>query len=566
MNPFQYTFKLIKYAVKKNPLLIASVLLGLFSVLIELMAMTLLIPISTIAGGNEMTQDSLLTKMIKQFGGEPTITVLLLLLFGLLALRILSQLLSQGATLHFGKKIQAQLSSEAFDAIINRCRINEIEEKSIGHFISLSGDEASRASSLIITMTQFISLFFLSILYYLAIFNFSNSTGILVLVFLIITFFSLYGSLKKSHQLGTVQIDQSKKASSIFLDSLNGLRSVRAFNAEDYVVGKYRSSIFEYVHTLFLIDFVSLIARLVPVLILVVFAEILIFYKGNAIKQLGVAFFVTVVIYLMRFFPSVGQCLQVFLRILSDSKVGKDVTEIVSIKYLIDENLKKELKDEVRVIAVKNLNFSYSNGSLIFKDLNLDFIKGSSYAVVGPSGIGKSTLFDLILKYHPVQQGSVTVNGIPISELSSSSLRKKILLLEQDVTIFNDSVMNNVTFGARSDFGEVKRACELACIYDEIMALSGGFKEFINYQGSNLSGGQIQRIGIARALLRTPDVLILDESTNSLDGVTRNKVIQNLLEEYKEKILIFITHDSSLIQEVDHVIDIQKNNLIQTSN
>jgi ABC-type multidrug transport system fused ATPase/permease subunit len=153
--------------------------------------------------------------------------------------------------------------------------------------------------------------------------------------------------------------------------------------------------------------------------------------------------------------------------------------------------------------------------------------------------------------FYPPDIGEVSVNA---SKLREWSREGRVLLVSQDVAIFNDSLRNNVCLGLQRTDADVLRACKLAGLADLIESLPDGLNTVLRYRGTNLSGGQRQRIGIARALLRSPDVLLLDESTSALDADTRDLVISNILSEFRDRIVVFVTHDTAVMERVDEVV------------
>ena len=175
---------------------------------------------------------------------------------------------------------------------------------------------------------------------------------------------------------------------------------------------------------------------------------------------------------------------------------------------------------------------------------------------IGPSGAGKSTIADLLLRFYEPDTGNIVLNDIRIHELDPMELRGKIVMVEQQARVFNATIYSNIAFGRSARLEEVRRACKLACIDGDIMNFPLGYQTLISYQGGNLSGGQRQRIVLARALLMKADVLVLDESLSALDESTRKAVFENVLSEYADGIVILITHDLSLTQSVDKVIDL----------
>jgi ABC-type bacteriocin/lantibiotic exporter with double-glycine peptidase domain len=201
------------------------------------------------------------------------------------------------------------------------------------------------------------------------------------------------------------------------------------------------------------------------------------------------------------------------------------------------------------------VGFSYEHDKEVLRGVRMRLERSNSYALVGLSGSGKSTLLDLLLGFYAIDQGRLLINDVPIERISYVELRSKVMLLSQDSAIFNDTVANNLRFGRDAAPEEIDRACRIACIDDFIATLPQGYATRLSYRGSNLSGGQKQRIGIARAVLRRPDLLLLDESTSALDANTRARVVENLLEEFRDRIVLFVTHDAFVMSRVNHVID-----------
>lgn len=556
MKYFNYIFNLTRFAYHHNPLLYLSLIVSVLSVCIELLAMTSLLPLFELVSGNTPSKESLVAKSLDFLGVSQTAKSFFLVFLSLLMIRVLTQLSAQSLSQYLGRRVLAQLASRAFAQIVRTMSVAEINKKSIGHYISLAGDESFRASMLVISLAQFVSISLLATFYYVAIAVYSVNVALAVLLFLMTTLVLLSGVFRASHRLGGRQIDESRQASSVFLDSLNNLKAVRAFSAEDYVVSLYRSMMYRYTRTLFLVDEMALVSRLVPVLILLAASSLFVLFTAFSLENKDIAFVITMTIFLMRFFPVVGQGLNVLMKIISDAKAGRDVTEIIGEDWL-DEFQSTEKLDDINDIEFKKVSFSYTGNSekAIFHDLSLKFVKGKSYALVGKSGAGKSTLTDLLLRFYPPTSGNILVNDMPINRLSSSDVRSKILLVSQEPAIFDDTVFNNITLGMQSSLEAVMVACKTANIHEVIEAMPDKYNTRLQYQGKNLSGGQRQRIAIARAVLRQPDVLILDESTSALDKKTQALILENIFEKYSNKILIVVTHDPYVMDLVDQIVD-----------
>jgi ABC-type bacteriocin/lantibiotic exporter with double-glycine peptidase domain len=550
-----YLRALFGFAFRNNPLLSVSLALSVVSVFLELLAMASLMPLASIVAGGSAPDDTIVVKLLVLMGIQPIGEAILLFFLVVFASRILTQLIGQTLTIYLGRRMMLHLTSQAFSALIFDVPVKALEQKSIGYFISLAGDEASRASNLIVIVTQFLATGLLAVLYFAAIVSYSVVVAIAVLVFLALTFLALFESFRVSHRLGVRQVEQSQAAGSLFLDALNGLRSVRSFSAEEYVTRSYYDQMRAYVRTLAIIDAVSLFARLGPALFLLLSVAVLSSWPAaRASFSLDLPFLVTMVILLMRFFPIVGQGLNLALRVIADARAGRDVTQIIG-DYRGGSRAPAVRSDVVERIEANDVCFSHVDGKSVLQDLNISLPKGQSYAIVGRSGSGKSTFFDLLLGFYAPDKGRILVNGVDLAELGAFKLRQRILLVSQDAAIFNDTVAGNLKLGMSVTQQEIERACAIACIHDFILNLPEGYETLLQYRGSNLSGGQKQRIGIARAVLRRPDVLLLDESTSALDSETREQVVSNLREEFKDRIIVFVSHDDFVASQVDHVFD-----------
>jgi ABC-type bacteriocin/lantibiotic exporter with double-glycine peptidase domain len=556
-----YVASLLRFAFQTNRMLYVSLTVSLLSVAVELAAASSLIPLSTLALGQKIADDSIFVSPLVRIGVAPSFEIYVGLFVVLFAIRLLMQLASQGMATYFGRKLLAQLASRAFENIVKGLSLREIDKNSIGYFISLAGDESFRASTIVISVLQLVATLALAFLYFVALLFYSVEVALGVAIFLLLSGTSLMGALRRSQTLGELQIVQSRTAGSLFLDALNGLRTVRAFSAEDYVITNYAKGMFEYVRTLFQIDFINLVSRLVPAFLLLAGLLLLVIALPPASSQgLAPAALVTILVLLLRFFPVTGQALSIFMRVVADTKAARDILAVADTSSVIRPAARKESPEpgfhKIGMVQVRSLGFSHGASRPVFVQFNAELKRGKSYALIGPSGSGKSTLFDLLLGFYPVEEGDILIDGVSIKDLHIGDLRKQILLVSQQSVIFNDSVENNVRFGRPASRDAVEQACRLARVDDVIRGLSHGYDTLLSYQGMNLSGGQRQRIGIARALLRQPEVLLLDEVTAGLDHQTRDELVTNVLSEFKSRIVVFATHDRELASMVDQVISV----------
>ena len=201
------------------------------------------------------------------------------------------------------------------------------------------------------------------------------------------------------------------------------------------------------------------------------------------------------------------------------------------------------------------------------KDINLRVESKISLAIVGASGSGKTTLCNLIARFWDVQQGEVLIGGRNVKEFTSESLLKNISMVFQKVYLFNDSIENNIRFGKPdATHEEVIEACKKACCHDFITSLSAGYDTVAGEGGGVLSGGEKQRISIARAILKDAPIIILDEATSSVDPENECMLISAIKELTKNKTLISIAHRLSTVREADKIIVIDKGEIVQQGN
>lgn len=558
MRHWTYVLKLLRFAFKANPLLYLSICVSLLSVAVELLAMLSLFPLFQLVSTGKPPAGSFIVQLMGAVGIPATGTAMLWTFIALLMLRIITQILGQTLSMFLGKRVLAQLGSRAFEQIMHRLSIREVNDKSIGFYIGLAGDESFRASTLILSLTEFVNTAALASLYFVAIAMSSPNTAGVVLIFLVSSSLALLGVFKASHRLGARQTMESRRAHSIFLDSLNNLKAVRAFSAEKYVVDLYRSIIFGYTRILFLIDELSLLARLLPVLLLLIIFGGWLALSSQSIESTSLSVLVTMIVYLMRFFPAVGDAAKLLFKIVSDAKSGKDVTAILGVEPAAEPASWQPLS-AIETIRLSDVGFSYeqNGGREILAGVHCTFERGMSYALIGRSGTGKSTLVDILLKFYQPTTGSLHINDTPMSQVPDREIRRNVILVSQDASMFDDSVANNVRLGLQADQERVRTACKIACIDDVVSEMTQGYDTRLQYQGKNLSGGQRQRIAIARAVLRDPQVLILDESTSALDKTTQQRIIDNILNEFRDRIVIFVTHDPYIMKRVDVVVDLE---------
>ena len=210
-------------------------------------------------------------------------------------------------------------------------------------------------------------------------------------------------------------------------------------------------------------------------------------------------------------------------------------------------------------IVYKNVNFSYEKDKQILKGINIDIKKGQTVAFVGSSGSGKSTIANLVLRFYDVDNGEILVDGINIKNLKLSSLRDKIGVVSQDVFLFNDTIKYNISYGKNDATDEeIETVAKAANAHNFISKMPNGYNTLVGERGIKLSGGEKQRIAIARAMLKNPPILVLDEATSALDSESE-KLVQEAIETLmKNRTVILIAHRLSTVINADKIVVIDK--------
>ena len=214
----------------------------------------------------------------------------------------------------------------------------------------------------------------------------------------------------------------------------------------------------------------------------------------------------------------------------------------------------KDVKNIKGNIKFEGVNFKYDD-KLVLKNINLDIKAGSTVAIMGATGAGKSSLINLIGRYYDTCKGSIKIDGIDIKEYNLEFLRKNMAIVPQETFLFSETILNNIKFSnENASFEEIKEASKLACANEFIEGLELGYNTEIGERGIGLSGGQKQRIAIARSLVRKAKILILDDSTSALDMETEHELLKNLSNRKHESTTFIIAHRISAVKNADLII------------
>ncbi len=214
-------------------------------------------------------------------------------------------------------------------------------------------------------------------------------------------------------------------------------------------------------------------------------------------------------------------------------------------------------------IEFKNISFGYENKPLLIENLSLNIKPGTVTCIIGQNGIGKSTIFSLLLNLYQVTRGEIHIDGRLPQDYSESTLRQYISLVPQQAFLFQGSIRDNIIMGRKVSQKNFDEACKLSGVYTCVQKFDKGIETVVSEKGNNLSGGEKQKIAIARALLENPSILLLDEPTNNLDEAIKASIQQGILLAKEGKTIVLITHDTSFIKGVDNVYELRDKKLIK---
>ena len=240
--------------------------------------------------------------------------------------------------------------------------------------------------------------------------------------------------------------------------------------------------------------------------------------------------------------------------------------EILDLDLECDENEEKRINPSKLEgnISLKDVDFRYGTRRLILKKINMEIKKGERIALVGESGCGKTTLVKLLLNFYPIEKGQILIDGNNILDIKKEALRERIAYVPQETFLFSGTILENLSLGLENkNMEEIVEAAKMARAHDFINELPLRYNTHLEENGANLSGGQRQRLAITRAILKKPDILILDEATSNLDSITE-AAIENTINTFsKGMTTIIIAHRLSTIKRCDRVFVMDKGEIIE---
>ncbi len=350
--------------------------------------------------------------------------------------------------------------------------------------------------------------------------------------------------------------------STFLQEAITAIKIIKTYNREDYEETKFSQQTYQnYAHSM---KAYRLSAFLKPSneFLSTVGMTIVILFCGFRIlnQQMDISVFTTFAVLIsMAYKPikSLGETQPVIQRALAAAeRIFELIEEFPEESSETTATLPKPLKGKVEF---KNVIFSYNRTNTVLNDVSLIVESGETVALVGPSGVGKSTILNLLLKFYDLESGSIFVDGIDISTISRKDLRDKMSLVPQETILFSGTVRDNIQYGdLNASEDDTIEAAQIANAHSFIQKLPEGYETEIGERGVQISGGQRQRIAIARAVLKNPPILLLDEATSALDSESENLVQAAITNLMKDRTTVVIAHRLSTIKNADKIVVMDK--------
>jgi len=361
--------------------------------------------------------------------------------------------------------------------------------------------------------------------------------------------------------------ERSADIGSFLIETLMGMRLVVASNTQESEVVRFREKNQSFVQALLSMQLVSFFASALPGTVLTLSTALVFLYGGKLVIDgvMTIGGLVAFMAYHMRLLAPVQNLMGLYTSVTTARVSLNRVFEILDATVDVRESADAlELRDTKGDIRFENVTLKYDRDTVVLDNVNFSIPAGSLCAITGPSGVGKSTIADLLLRFYDPQNGSVLLDGRDIREIRLSDLRREVVSVEQTAFLFNTTIAENIRYG-RPDAAleEIVRAAQAASIDAFIRSLPEGYDTQVGERGQALSAGERQRIALARALLRDPSVLILDEPTASVDPTNEQAIAAAVSAQMKGRTTIVISHRLSLIELADWVIVIDNGRVVE---
>lgn len=461
-----------------------------------------------------------------------------------------------------------RLREALFDKI-NHLHLGYFTKEHKGDLISrlnhdVYGVEGAAASSLEVIFKEP----YVMIGYFVALFAISPELTLFTLFIIPLSAISIAAVTKRLKKEATEVQASAGRLLTIIDETLLGMRIIRSFNATDFLINRfsqendfYRQASLSNFKRRELAPAFSEASGVFVVACIIIYGGTLVLEGSNGLQASSFIAFIAIFSQVLRPAKAIVTALSTIqIGQASGERILEILDKPVEIKDALDATTMKPFSDK---IEFNNVFFGYSEKPVL-KNVNLEIQKGKIIALVGPSGVGKSTIADLIPRFYEATAGEILIDGVNVNKIKMESLRTHMSFVTQEIILFNDTIFNNIALGhPNADREKVIEAAKVANAHEFIMQTENGYDTIIGDRGIRLSGGQRQRLSIARAVFKDPAILILDEATSALDTESEKSVQIALNNLMKGRTTLVIAHRLSTIKEADEIIVLQDGRIIE---
>lgn len=547
--------RVLKFAAPFKWLMILGYLLTIGAA-----AISLYIPILQ----GETLYDKVLTEGSGMYG---QIRLIILMIVGCMLLRLAMNVASGIVNVMFSAKLIYTLKTTVFKAM-ERLSLSFFMDKQTGTLMTRINSDASEMHYFFVDGLSYIVTNVIVVVGATVIMLIKDwQLMLLCYIPVLVIIFYLKRKFKLLGKINWRRFRRRSTLNSVISDSVRGTRVVKAFGREEAEVKRFSkiNANFKDIET----SFNKQLATLLPINALVINAGgIIIWAFGGAQILSGVIQYGTLMTFINYIFMIYGpmSSLSNFVNWWANCMTSAQrIFEILDAPTEVKEPETPVVREKMEGnISIKNMSFGYDINKYVLKNINFDIEAGSMVGIVGHSGAGKSTLVNLISRFYDVNEGAIEIDGVNVKDYSFDYLRQNIGIVSQEVYVFMGSVAENIAYAKPDcDRDEVVRAAKIANAHDFIEKLPDGYDTIIGPGGYDLSGGEKQRLSIARAILRDPKILILDEATASLDTETERLIQEGLENLAKGRTTIAIAHRLSTLRNADYIVVIDKGEIVE---
>ena len=395
---------------------------------------------------------------------------------------------------------------------------------------------------------------------------FAITVIIVILYMIIVLVFN-----KWYERLNRKQMEDNAQLTSYLVESLNGIQTVKAYNAERKANQETEIRFVKLLRSIFNLSWVSNTQSSLKVFVELVGGVVILWVGGVSVIKgdMTIGALITFNSLLVYFLDPIKNLINLQPQIQTAVVAADRLGEILDLEAEKTENEYKKMNPESLAgdIEIKDVDFRYGTRRLVLEDISIKIKKGQKVAFVGESGSGKTTLSKLLLYMYVPEKGEILINGNNIKDIQIERLREKVAYIPQETFLFSGSILENLSLGLdQATLDDVIEASKMAQAHEFINELPLRYETRLEENGANLSGGQRQRLAIARAMLKNPDILILDEATSNLDSITERALDKTIHEFSKDMTTIFIAHRLSTIKKCDKIFVMEKGRIIEGGN